>query len=720
MNSFIEVVNATEQRFSERTSDRVTIHEKLETGHVLQADKPERVEKRLLRLGVEAATAKVLAGSDLTVLPPQAVVDQPDAIAVALERVIRKNDLMSVNFLEKGTHAARSIGRIRIRQRNGSLLGFGTGFLVSPRLLMTNNHVLANAEIAAFSQIEFNVQDDRQDNPLQPVVFNLEPNEFFVTDAYLDYTLVAVRLPARNGLTLDPFGWHPLIGQEGKVIIGESVSIIQHPNGEPKQLALRENELIDVLPDFLHYQTDTAPGSSGSPVFNDQWEVVALHHSGVPQRNDRGQIVNIDGEPWTPEQGEQRIAWIANEGVRISRIVNHLQQQPLPPTAAQLRSEMLNGQDPVGSSQLPATFTGATAETTRESTGETTVDATLPPTLPPAIAQADGTLTWNIPLQVSVRLGQPVPAVPPAETPAPSVPSPPQMPEPPSDQDLEDALQDLRNSAQKPYYDAAIDHQKRDAYYSDLLTQVDALGPDAFYQELKNLLVRTHQVQLSYQPSKHLYPWIDLHPDRKLRSIYSEQTFEAEEFIRADFQVEKLRAIRMQELKLKESLSVERLAQELDLLETSLPYNCEHVVPQSWFGKAQPMRGDLHHLFACEVRCNSFRGNTPYFDFPDFDEAIRDNCGKTTGNRFEPAGGKGAVARATLYFLLRYPGEINKTEQEYQSSRLQTLLDWHKTYPVTEYERHRNAAIQEKQGNRNPLIDFPEWVDKVAFQLGLG
>ena len=53
-----------------------------------------------------------------------------------------------------------------------------------------------------------------------------------------------------------------------------------------------------------------------------------------------------------------------------------------------------------------------------------------------------------------------------------------------------------------------------------------------------------------------------------------------------------------------------------DLLEASAPYNCEHVVPQSWFSKKEPMRGDLHHLFACESRCNSFRGNHAYFDFP--------------------------------------------------------------------------------------------------------
>ena len=51
---------------------------------------------------------------------------------------------------------------------------------------------------------------------------------------------------------------------------------------------------------------------------------------------------------------------------------------------------------------------------------------------------------------------------------------------------------------------------------------------------------------------------------------------------------------------------------------------------------------------------------------------------------------------------------------------METLLDWHEADPVTEYERHRNAAIFEKQGNRNPLIDFPEWAPNVDFRLGLG
>jgi endonuclease I len=134
----------------------------------------------------------------------------------------------------------------------------------------------------------------------------------------------------------------------------------------------------------------------------------------------------------------------------------------------------------------------------------------------------------------------------------------------------------------------------------------------------------------------------------------------------------------------------------------------------------EPMRGDLHHLFACEVACNSFRSNTPFYDFPDFEEAIRTNCGKSEGNKFEPSNGKGEVARATLYFLLRYPGQIDDRSNEYEAQRLETLLKWHQDFPVTEHEKHRNMAIYKKQGNRNPLIDFPEWADEIDFRLGLG
>ena len=195
--------------------------------------------------------------------------------------------------------------------------------------------------------------------------------------------------------------------------------------------------------------------------------------------------------------------------------------------------------------------------------------------------------------------------------------------------------------------------------------------------------------------------------------------FSAAELIEADFAIQRQRESLREAVLRAGVLGAEGLRAGDDFLEASLPYNCEHVVPQSWFNKAEPMRGDLHHLFACESGCNSFRGNIPYFDFPDLNEAVRSECGQREEGKFEPGAGKGAVARATLYFLLRYPGQIDRTAKEYTADRIGILLKWHKQFPPDVYEFHRNAAIFAAQGNRNPLIDFPEWAHQIDFELGL-
>ena len=72
-------------------------------------------------------------------------------------------------------------------------------------------------------------------------------------------------------------------------------------------------------------------------------------------------------------------------------------------------------------------------------------------------------------------------------------------------------------------------------------------------------------------------------------------------------------------------------------------------------------------------------------------------------SQIEPKGGKGAVARATLYFLVRYP------EVSFPADRVPILLRWHEQDPPTVYERHRNREIFRKQGNRNPFVDYPKW-----------
>lgn len=262
------------------------------------------------------------------------------------------------------------------------------------------------------------------------------------------------------------------------------------------------------------------------------------------------------------------------------------------------------------------------------------------------------------------------------------------------------------------YYDEAADRQAAAAYYGD----IDATG--SLFEQLSRKVVETHANELSYDPSRHLYPWVDLQPDGSLRSIYSGQVLNAEEIIRSDFYRLREEGDRLSLTMAAASLSPETGAAFLAIDESNRAFNCEHVVPQSWFSKRQPMKGDLHHLFACDPRCNSSRGNLPYYDFPENDDTIRDGCGRIDhqGRRFEPEGGKGAVARATLYFLLRYPGAID----DYSKEDVATLLRWHREDPVSLYEQHRNAAIAEVQGNRNPLIDHPEWAERIDFARGLG
>jgi endonuclease G len=263
---------------------------------------------------------------------------------------------------------------------------------------------------------------------------------------------------------------------------------------------------------------------------------------------------------------------------------------------------------------------------------------------------------------------------------------------------LRAALAELADAGTRRYYDAAADAAEADRYYAGVALE-----------ELAALVTRTHRGRPRYQPATELYPWVDLHPDGVLRSLYTGHGYDPAELIAADFRTAELR--RAEEVRLAAVLGAEVSDGVVgEALERSLPYNCEHVVPQSWFARAEPMRGDLHHLFACEARCNSFRGNTPYAEFADFpqrEEAVRTECGKSAADGFEPAHGKGAAARAVFYFCLRYPTTISAAELP--PDRVAVLLGWHDADPVSEWERHRNAAIYGRQGNRNPFIDHPDW-----------
>lgn len=247
------------------------------------------------------------------------------AAEIGLERIIQGNDLDSINYLAKGTAAARPICRIQLRDLRSNLLGYGSGFLIGPGLLMTNHHVFGKPADAANSIADFNYELDISGQERVPVRFGFEPRKFFYTNDRLDFSIVAVAPTSLSGDEhLEDWGWLPLSGAPGKADPGEYLTIVQHPSGQMKQVCVRENKLLKYVGDFVWYNTDTTAGSSGSPAFNRFWQVVALHHSGVPRKDARGRTLTKDGKVWDASMDETSIDWIANEGIRISAIVADL------------------------------------------------------------------------------------------------------------------------------------------------------------------------------------------------------------------------------------------------------------------------------------------------------------------------------------------------------------------------------------------------------------
>ena len=359
MNLDLGVMERATSRWQQREEVRSSNERSLRVGGVAAVEPEERIRKRMARLAeagseLDDLTAAGNAGpaavlpSPAPRLPPEpgppAVPGRGDRLG--RERTLGKRDFLGVDMLELALAVSRYVGRISIRTDSGRHAGYGTGFMVSPHLLMTNNHVLESASRAGRSWVEFDYQRNRFGRMLPIEVFRLQPERFFLTDADLDFTLVAVSPTSDGGTGLERYGWNRLIPQEGKVLIGEYLNIIQHPQGRMKEFVMRSNELVDLLDDFAHYRTDTEPGSSGSPVFNDQWEVVALHHSGVP-RVENGNYIAFDGSIWQPGMDLADLDWIANEGVRVSSLVRFISEAPLADADQQrMREDLLTLRPP--------------------------------------------------------------------------------------------------------------------------------------------------------------------------------------------------------------------------------------------------------------------------------------------------------------------------------------------------------------------------------------
>lgn len=221
------------------------------------------------------------------------------------ERVIGRPDFEPGAFLEIGLAVGRAVCLVELKDRVGRMLLRGTGFLVAPGVLMTNNHVLMSREEARSATVTFDYRNDPYGKAMPTTVFRLNPGLLFETDREHDCTLVSVGERIAGSFAIQEFGWLPLAGVEGKIEVGDPVNIIQHPSGEPMQWVVRDNRLL-ALPEldgqrdpkmYAHYEADTMPGSSGAPAMSRLWEVIALHHQAVPAVDANGNVLGWTANP---------------------------------------------------------------------------------------------------------------------------------------------------------------------------------------------------------------------------------------------------------------------------------------------------------------------------------------------------------------------------------------------------------------------------------------
>ncbi|MCG8604230.1 DNA/RNA non-specific endonuclease [bacterium] len=283
-------------------------------------------------------------------------------------------DFVNVAFLERGAKIARSVGRVS--RQNGKAVG--SGVLIGERLFLTNHHVIHSPHQASGLYLEFDYERDLGGALREPTRFELDTS-IFITDPVegLDFTVVGVGTRANGPETLEAFGLSALSSARDKHMVGEFANIVQHPQGRLKEVVLRENRLVNRFEDCLHYVADTEPGSSGSPVYNSEWQIIALHHW---------------GGPWISERDGGAPSFDVNEGIRISSIVRMLRNRMrrLPDDAQRRLERVLDlGVAPVRLIGENASPPLAGASGILE---------------PSARMEKDGRVTWTLPLEISVRL----------------------------------------------------------------------------------------------------------------------------------------------------------------------------------------------------------------------------------------------------------------------------------------------------------------------------
>jgi len=258
--------------------------------------------------------------------PPQAELEQ---LIFGRQRDTR----LAFSFVEGLVRVTRAVARLRIPRIVGGspdeMVSYGTGWLIAPGLLITNHHVIevrdhrpkpyglgdppaeradVEAQVKAIvARFDYHREIDKQ-------LIECHGAAIVADDLELDYAIVELT----EGNKVSDRTTLPVVRRLPPLQLGSRLNIVQHSQGGPMQLAIRNNFYVSPgnSDAFIRYQTDTEPGASGSPVCDDNWHVVALHHSSVN--------VPADTVPQEVVSGRPVEVTVLNEAITLDAILRDL------------------------------------------------------------------------------------------------------------------------------------------------------------------------------------------------------------------------------------------------------------------------------------------------------------------------------------------------------------------------------------------------------------
>ena len=235
------------------------------------------------------------------------------------------------NFLGEGTFTVATVKKLLsschsiggVHDSNGYRLG--TGFLLAGgdladrfsgrAVFVTNAHVVGTDAIPADqATVTFELAEPQNGAPrrhqIAEVLFTSPPGQFGKSrsdDEHLDVVVATLSDLPEAPVCLQAAPRLPELSAKSRAFVAG------HPRGAGLQVSLHDSHLLDFDEPhrLVHYRTPTDPGSSGSPVFNDSWDVIAVHHGGS------GQMPRLHGS------GQYE----ANEGIAVEAIRRRLARQ---------------------------------------------------------------------------------------------------------------------------------------------------------------------------------------------------------------------------------------------------------------------------------------------------------------------------------------------------------------------------------------------------------